>query len=171
MTKLSTEKITRLKEADLVSLCESTEDAIRDGIGFNWNTCPAREVLESYWKGVLLVPERDLIGARIDNTLVGSIQLVKPAASKQMEAFRASINNHFIAPWARGHGLAVELLNEAEEEAKRQGFSVLLLSVRETQKRAMALYEDHGFKCWGTLPYYESVSGKMLTGYHYYKQI
>jgi GNAT superfamily N-acetyltransferase len=171
MTTLSTEKITRLGEADLLSLCESTEDAIRDGIGFNWNSCPAREVLESYWKGVLLVPERDLYGARLDGTLVGSIQLVRPSASKQMEAFRATITNHFIAPWARGHGLAVKLLEAAEEEAKRQGFSVILLSVRETQTRAIDIYKDHGYHCWGVLPCHESVHGKMLSGHFYYKQL
>lgn len=171
MSIKTTERITSLKHADLASLCEATEEAIRDGIGFNWNTCPSREVLESYWKGVLLVPERELFGIRLDGNLVGAIQLVKPPASKQMEAFRATINNHFIAPWARGHGLAVTLLQTAEAEARRHGFSIITLSVRETQERAITLYEEHGYVRWGTLPCYESVGGKMLGGHFYYKQL
>ena len=166
-----TEQLTELKHADLASLCEATEAAIKDGIGFNWTNPPAREVLESYWKGVLLVPQRDLFGARLDGNLVGSVQLVKPAPSKQTMAFSATITNHFVAPWARGHGLAVELLRMAEAEAKKQGFSVLTLTVRETQEAALRLYEEHGYKRWGILPYYEMVNGRMVSGHHFFKKI
>jgi len=155
----------------MASLCEATEAAIKDGIGFNWTTIPAMEVLESYWKGVLLVPERELFGAHLEGNLVGAVQLVKPPASKQSMAFRAQITNHFVAPWARGHGLAVKLLTEAEEEARRHGFTLLQLEVRETQERAIQIYEDHGYICWGKLPYYETVKSKPVGGRFYYKTL
>lgn len=165
------EKLTELKQADKAALCEATEEAIRDGIGFNWNTAPAREVLESYWRGVLLVPERELFVGRLDGVIAGAIQLVKPPASKQSQAFAARISNHFVAPWARGHGIAVDLLRIAEEEAKRLGYRVLRLEVRETQKRAIEIYESHGYIKWGELPYYEMINGHMVTGYFYYKSL
>ena len=76
-----------------------------------------------------------------------------------------------MAPWARGHGLAKMLLEAAEREARSQGFSVLKLSVRQTQERAMKIYEDCGYNCWGVLPTYEFVNAQMIAGRFYYKNL
>lgn len=165
------DKITEFRHADLYELCGATEDAIRDGIGFNWVIPPGSDVLEAYWKGVLVVPERVLFVARLDGTLAGSVQLLKPGISKETSSFCVAMEAHFIAPWARGHGLAKMLLEAAEREARALGFSVIRLSVRETQERAIKLYEDHGYVHWGTLPYYEFVNAKMIAGRFYYKNV
>lgn len=165
------EKITEFRHADLEELCTATEDAIRDGIGFNWVIPPGSDILESYWKGVLIVPDRVLFVARLEGTLAGSIQFIKPGASKETSSFCASMEAHFVAPWARGHGLAKMLLEAAEREARAQGFSVVKLSVRETQERAIKLYEEHGYTQWGRLPYYEFVSAQMIAGRFYYKNV
>ena len=45
----------------LDDLCEATESAIAEGGGFGWLKPPPRQVLENYWKGTLLVPERWLV--------------------------------------------------------------------------------------------------------------
>lgn len=165
------EKLTEFRHADLEELCSATEDAIRDGIGFNWVLPPGTDVLESYWKGVLVVPDRVLFVGRLDGTLAGSIQLLKPGISKETSSFCANMEAHFVAPWARGHGLAKMLLEAAEREARAQGFSVVKLSVRETQERAIKLYEDHGYTEWGHLPYYEFVNARMIAGKFYYKNV
>ena len=122
-------------------------------------------------RGVTVVPNRDLFVGRLDGVIAGAIQLVKPAASKQNQAFRVRISNHFVAPWARGHGMAVQLLNDAEDDAKRNGFRAITLEVRETQKRAIDIYESHGYKKWGELPYYEMINGRMVAGYFYAKTL
>lgn len=165
------ERITELRAADLSNLCDATEGAIKDGLGFNWTSVPSREVLEAYWKGVLMIPDRELFGARLDGNLVGAVQLVKPAASKQSMAFAANITNHFVAPWARGHGLAVSLLKAAEQEAISLGFSLLKLEVRGTQETAIKIYEDHGYIRWGIMPEYEMVGGKIISGHYFYKKL
>ncbi len=164
-------KIDRLGTEDLNNLCDATELAIADGIGFNWLTPPLRETLESYWKGVLVVPERILIGAWLDGVLCGSIQLVRPSRSKETSYFCAQIENHFVAPWARGHGLAVRLLEHAEREAAVLGFTSIRLSVRETQERALHLYEEQNYTKWGILPDYEFVGGEMIPGHFFYKTL
>ena len=92
------ERITKFSPADLSDLCDATEDAIKDGIGFNWLTPPSRDVLSAYWQGLMLVPERVLFGGRLDGILCASVQLVKPPASKQNSAFAVTITNHFVAP-------------------------------------------------------------------------
>ena len=166
-----TELIDKLNGADLTDLCQATEDAIREGIGFNWVTPPVRETLEAYWKGVSVVPERVLIVGRLDGTVCGSVQIVKPSKSKETSAFAADVQAHFVAPWARGHGIAIELLRHAEREASKQGFSMLKLSVRETQERALQIYREHGYTEWGRLPYYEFVNASMVAGHFFYKRL
>lgn len=169
--QLSVEKKTTLNDAEVSQLVTATEDAIRDGIGFNWLTPPLPETIESYWRGVLMVPSRSLFIAKLDNTIVGAIQLVRPSKAKETSAFAAMIEAHFVAPWARGHGLALQLLDAAEREAAKDGFSVINLSVRETQTRALAIYRDHGYIEWGTMPYYEYVNASMVSGHFFYKKL
>lgn len=171
MSQINVEKIYDLKHADLEDLCSATEAAIRDGIGFNWVVPPMPEVLEAYWRGVMVVPERVLFVGRVDGAVAASIQLIRPGASKETQAFAAQVEAHFVAPWARGHGLAKSILQLAEREAGNLGFSVLKLSVRETQEAAIRLYEDHGYQRWGTLPAYEYVNARMVAGHHYYKNL
>lgn len=169
--KLAVEKKTELKPVELSELCQATEDAIRDGIGFNWMAPPMRETLESYWKGVMMVPSRSLFVGKLDNVIAGSVQLVRPSKSKETSAFAVTIESHFVAPWARGHGLARMLLENAEREAAKDGFSVINLSVRETQERALAVYRDHGYVEWGKMPYYEYVNASMVCGHFFYKKL
>ncbi|MEE2980373.1 MAG: GNAT family N-acetyltransferase, partial [Pseudomonadota bacterium] len=61
MTTTSVEQLTALSRRDLNGLCDATEAAITDGNGFGWLKPPQRRVLEGYWRGVLLVPGRDLL--------------------------------------------------------------------------------------------------------------
>lgn len=168
---IKVEKLEQFKHSDLADLVQATEDAIRDGIGFNWVLPPGKDVLETYWKGVLVVPERVLFVGRLDGTIASSVQLIKPGVSKETSFFAATLEAHFVAPWARGHGLAKALLQLAEKEARAQGFSVLKMSVRETQAAAIQLYEESGYALWGQLPYYEYVNAKMIGGRFYYKHV
>jgi ribosomal protein S18 acetylase RimI-like enzyme len=168
---VTVQAITRFRRSDLEDICQATEDAIRDGIGFNWQLPPAREMLEAYWKGVLLVPERELIVGKLDETIVAAIQLFKPSFSRQTTSFIATIETHFVAPWARGHGLAKDLLRAAERSAIRQGYTVLRLDVRASQKAAIQLYESCDYRCWGILDEYEVVGGAMVPGHFFVKDL
>jgi ribosomal protein S18 acetylase RimI-like enzyme len=163
--------IQHLSEDDINNLCDATVLAIQDGIGFNWISPPDREVLERYWQGVMMINERVLIGAWLDGVLCGAIQLVKPAKSKETSYFCANIEGHFVAPWARGYHLASDLLGLAEREAAKAGYSVIRLSVRETQGKALQLYREHNYIEWGVLPYHEFVAGKILAGHFFYKNL
>lgn len=165
------EKIGELSKRDLSELTDATEAAIVDGSGFGWVDAPAREVLERYWKGVLVVPTRTLFVARLDGVICGSIQLVEPPPNKEMWSFAAAIDTHFVAPWARGHGRARELVETAEGEARRRGYKVLNLSVTATQKRAIEIYEAGGYTRWGTHPKFALVRGEYIPGHFYTKDL
>lgn len=165
-----------LTESELSDLCDAALDTMNDfagafAMGSSRTQAPTKEMLQSYWKGVLMVPERQLIIGKLDKVVAASIQLIRPAPSNQTSAFAVSIENHFVAPWARGYGLARELLFAAERKARQEGFKVLKLSARATQEPAIHLYETSGYILWGTLEKYEIVNGEMVAGHFYYKDL
>lgn len=165
------EVVTELSGADLNDLCDSTDAAIEDGGGFGWVQLPARDILERYWKGVMVVPDRHLFVARLDGVIAGTLQMIKPNKNNEAQAFSATVMTHFVAPWARSYGLALKLMEKAEAVALEEGFSVLNLDVRETQKAAIKLYEKLGYTLWGTHPYYARVNSSIIKGQFYYKII
>ncbi len=169
---LKAERIERFDdEADVHALAEAATAAILDGGGFGWVKPPKASVLEQYFRGVLLVPERELIIGRMDGVIYGAAQLLKPSRNNEAQAFAASIMHNFVAPYARGHGLATLIVQKAEERARALGFHVLNLDVRETQTAAIALYERAGFLRWGTHPAYAKVKGATVQGHFYYKRL
>jgi ribosomal protein S18 acetylase RimI-like enzyme len=64
-----------------------------------------------------------------------------------------------------------KLLEAGEHLAFKNGFSQILLEVRETQERAISLYESAGYVKWGTLPSYHIVDEKAVSGSFYYKRL
>lgn len=166
---LAVERVEAFGGRDLEELCEAAETAILDGGGFGWLKPPPRAILERFWKGVLLVPERELFVARVDGVVGGSAQLVRPPRNNEAQAFAATLTAHFVAPWARGRGLARRLVTAVEDSARKAGFHILALDVRETQTAAVALYEAMGFVRWGTNPHYAMVENRMVAGHYYTK--
>lgn len=160
-----------LSGTDPEDLCDAADAAIADGGGFGWLHPPPRHILESYWRGILLVPGRRLFVARLDGTICGSAQLVCPPRNNEAQAFAAQMTSNFIAPWARGHGLAKRLVVAVEEAACAAGFAILNLDVRDTQTAAIQLYESLGYVRWGTHPIYARVAGVTIPGHYYYKQL
>jgi ribosomal protein S18 acetylase RimI-like enzyme len=158
-------------EADVHALAEAATAAILDGGGFGWVKVPKAAVLEQYFRGVLLVPERELFIGRMDGVIYGALQLHRPSRNNEAQSFAAGLMHLFVAPYARGHGLARMLLQRAEEYARSLGYHVLNLDVRETQTAAIALYEEAGFERWGTHPAYARVRGTTLRGHFYYKHL
>ncbi|HET6306163.1 MAG TPA: GNAT family N-acetyltransferase [Rhodopila sp.] len=168
---LLVERLQEFNEHDLATLCEATDAAIIDGGGFGWMSPPGRRALETYFRGVLLVPERELFVARLNGDIVGSAILVRPPRNNEAQAFAAHLMHAYIAPYARGHGLARLLTAEVEDRARELGYHILNLDVRETQTAAIAMYESHDYIRWGEHPEYALVRGKSITGYFYYKRL
>jgi RimJ/RimL family protein N-acetyltransferase len=169
--ELLVERIVEFTDHDLHSLCEATDAAIIDGGGFGWINPPGRRALETYFRGILLVPERELFVARLDGAVVGSAHLVRPPRNNEAQSFAAQLMHSFIAPYARGHGLARNLILGVEDRARELGYHVLNLDVRETQEAAIRLYESLGFVRWGVHPDYALVRGKVIRGFYYYKRL
>ncbi|MBO0332849.1 GNAT family N-acetyltransferase [Sneathiella sp. CAU 1612] len=165
------EAIKEFDPADLDDLCEAAEEAILDGNGFGWLTPPRRSVQENFWKGVLMVPVRELYCARFEGRIVGSGQLVKPFPNNEAGAHIAQVATFFIAPYARGYGLAIGLLAVIENSAREQGFKILEVDVRETQTAAISLLEANGYDKWATKTNYAWNGERYVDGYYYKKEL
>src|ERR1700709_2785864 len=139
--ELLIEHLKQFNDDDLSALCEATDAAIIDGGGFGWINPPGRRALETYFRGVLLVPERDLFVARLKRGIRWVAILGRPPRNNEAQAFAANLMHSYIAPYARGHGLARMLTEGVEDHARELGYHVLNLDVRETQVAAIRLYE------------------------------
>ena len=168
---LAVEHATKLHDDDLSALCEATNAAILDGGGFGWVSPPGQQALERYFRGVMLVPERELFVARADGIITGSAQLVRQPRNNEAQAFAASVMHAFVAPFARGQGLARLMMVRIEDRARTLGYRVLNLDVRETQTAAIAMYTSLGYECWGVHPEYARVRGQILRGFFYTKAL
>ena len=167
----SVETIRELTNGDLHELCDATEAAIESGGGFGWLQLPPRKTLQNYWNGVLLIPEIELIVGRIDGVIASSCQLARPPRNNEAQGFACHLTTFFVAPWARGNGLAPLMLEEAEAFARTEGFKMINLDVRATQTDAIRRYEAAGYVRFGTHPKYALVQDVYITGHYYHKEI
>jgi len=167
----SVERLDVLSPGDLNDLCDATDAAIEGGGGFGWVELPNRDRLKSYWKGVLAMPARTLFVARLDGVICGTCQLWKPPVQNEAQAHVVKLTTNFVTPWARGHGLAKMLIQEAEAAAREDGFAVIDLEVRETLQDAIGLYENLGYVQFGAHPYSVRLPDQMVKSLYYYKLI
>ena len=110
-----------INNTDLADLCNITEQAISAGGGFGWLKAPPRHILIKYWKGVLLIPYRKIIVGRLNKVIAGTSQLIFQPPYNEAQQNTANIISHFVAPWARGFGLAKSMIDVAEQQALEFG--------------------------------------------------
>jgi ribosomal protein S18 acetylase RimI-like enzyme len=103
--------------------------------------------------------------------ICATAQLIRPPRNNEAQAHTAQLTTNFVAPWARGHGLARGIVLAVEEEARVQGVSVLNLDVRETQEAAIQLYQSLGYSHYGTHPRYARVDGQWVAGLFFWKDL
>ena len=168
---IKVEKLKSLSDLDLADLCNITEQAIKAGGGFGWLKTPPRDTLNKYWKGLLLIQNRILIVGRLNDAIAGTLQLELQPHNNESQKNIIKIASHFVAPWARGYGLAKNTIDHAEVIAKENEATCLQLDIRETQEAAIHLFKSKGYKQWGVNPNYAFVGGEIIKGLYFYKNI
>ena len=168
---ISVNKLNQLSEVDLADLCNITEQAVNAGGGFGWLRVPRREILNQYWKKITLDNLNNLIVGRLNGVIAGTLQLSYEAPNIESRKNIARIRRQFVAPWARGYGLAKTMIDNTEQIAKEDNIKSLQLAVRETQDAAIKLFTGKGYTKWGENPYYAYINGSFIKGYYYYKNL
>ena len=68
-------------------------------------------------------------------------------------------------------GNVKRMKKNSEKEAKKNKFTIITLEVRETQKRAIQIYNQAGFKKSGENPKSVLIKNKYYSGYYFYKDL
>lgn len=147
-------------------LSELLIQVVEDGasIGF----LPPLQLSEAatYWENVLS-PEVILFVAKINNQIVGSVQL--HLCTKQNGGHRAEIAKLMTHPQYRRMCIGRSLMHKVEERAKQEGRSLLVLDTREGDP-SNHLYTAIGFIQAGRIPHYaKSATGELDASIFYYK--
>ncbi len=165
------EKLTQISEADLADLCNITEQAIKAGGGFGWLTIPHIETLKKYWNGLVLIKSNILIVGRLNGNIAGASQISFNPPNNEAQKNISKIQAHFVAPWARGYGLAKAMVDLAIDISRENNKKSIQLDIRETQEAAIKLFENKGFLKWGENPSYAFINGARIKGFYYYKDL
>lgn len=121
-----------------------------------------------YWEN-LLTPEVILFVARLDDKIVGSVQL--QLCTKQNGSHRAEIAKLMTHPLYRRNGTGRLLMEVAEERAKQEGRTLLVLDTREGDS-SNYLYTSMKYVQAGMIPEYaRSANGELDATVMYYKKV
>lgn len=103
-----------------------------------WERYP--ELKREYWGNNIIEFNDNVILIYLDE---------KPAASgcfKKYDESTVELKRMFVSPEARGLGLAQLVIKEFENEAKNQGFQIMILETLYKQIEAISLYQKAGFE-------------------------
>ena len=167
---ISVSTLNKLSEVDLADLCNITEQAIGAGGGFGWLRVPTRDILNRYWNQIT-EDNLNLIVGRLNGVIAGTLQLSYEAPNVESRKNIAQIKRHFVAPWARGYGLAKSMIDYVEEKAKEENIKSIQLAVRETQDAAIKLFTNKNYSVWGENPFYAFINGGFIKGIYFYKNL
>lgn len=153
-------------EGHLEELSELLIQTVEDGasIGF----LPPLHISEAkaYWEDVLNT-DTILFVAKINDHVVGSIQL--HLHTKQNGSHRAEIAKLMTNTNYRRMGIGRQLMKEAEERAKKEGRTLIVLDTREGDPSNL-LYSSLGYIEAGKIPYYaKSANGELHATVFYFK--
>ena len=168
---ISVDDLKNISNTDLADLCYNTEQAIKAGGGFGWLNIPPVESLKKYWNGIVLIKSNFLVVGRLNGSIAGASQIAFNPPNNEAQKNISKIQTHFVAPWARGYGLAKAMIDLAIEISKENNMKSIQLDIRETQSAAIQLFENKGFIKWGTNPSYAFINGSRIKGYYYYKDL
>ncbi len=155
-------------EQQLEELSDLIRTVVDDGasIGFLSPLSPADAT--DFWRGTLN-PHVILFVAWIEGAMAGTVQL--QLCTKQNGKNRAEIAKMMVHPNFRQKGIAKKLMQAAENRAKKEGRTLLILDTVEGAP-SNHLYTSMGYIQGGRIPdYAASPFGELEATILYYKQI
>ncbi|AUL47636.1 GNAT family N-acetyltransferase [Bordetella trematum] len=153
------------------ALAEILIDCVEGGASVGFMQALTRKVAQDFWHGVagsVARGERTLLIAQDPaGTVQGTVQLITSMPPNQPH--RADIAKMLVHRRARRQGVAGRLLASAEQAARGQGKSMLVLDT-ETGGQAERLYARHGWIRVGEIPNYAlKPDGRPCATSYFYK--
>lgn len=151
-------------------LVELLRDSVHGGSSVGFLPPVAFETAESYWLEVLdevTGGRRVLLVSREGGEVTGTVQLALVA--KQNGLHRAEVQKLLVHTSFRGRGVARALMGAAEEAARAEGRTTLVLDT-EQGSVAERLYERCGYTRAGVIPRYAlDAEGGLISTVVFYK--
>ncbi|MFS8352287.1 GNAT family N-acetyltransferase [Bacillus nitratireducens] len=167
MQNLVIEEIQQL-ENDMEELSKLLKTVVDDGASIGFLPPLEQQEAINYWQTVL-APEVILYVAKINNEVAGSVQL--HLVTKPNGTHRAEISKLMTHPNFRRNGIGRSLMKKAEERAKQENRSLLVLDTREGDP-SNKLYKSLDYREVGKIPEYAiSPNGELDATVIYYKMI
>lgn len=158
--------------AQMYAFVALLEDAVNDGasIGFLPPLDPIAAV--SYWHELSIELEDGevvLMAVYDGDILLGSVQL--SLCKRANGAHRGEVNKLMVHTTARRMGLGKLLMAAVEDEARRQGRTLLVLDTRKGDA-SETLYRAIGYAAGGEIPRYaRSANGELHTTVMFWKEL
>ncbi|MDQ0087731.1 ribosomal protein S18 acetylase RimI-like enzyme [Paenibacillus anaericanus] len=161
-------KIDSLMPQQLNQFSELLVSVVDDGASIGFLPPMSKDEAINYWHKVI-EPGVILWAVVQNDSIVGTIQL--QLAQKQNARHRAEIAKLMVHPEYRRMGIAQLLMQKAEEQARTESRTLLVLDTRAGDP-SNHLYLSFGYTEAGRIPNYaESADGSLHETVYYYKQI
>jgi GNAT superfamily N-acetyltransferase len=155
-------RVRRLRSFDeraLAGLAAVLIDCVEGGASVSFMLPLSRAKASAYWRGVAQSAARGerAVLAAVDprGSIVGTVQLILDLPENQPH--RADLAKMLVLRRARREGVGAALLTAAEECAREEGRTLLVLDTASLE--AARLYERHGWQRVGQVPGYALFPG------------
>ena len=168
-------RVHRLRSFDehaLAQLAEVLIDCVEGGASVSFMLPISREKAGEYWRGVAQSAARGerAVLAALDSSgsILGTVQLILNLPENQPH--RGDLAKMLVHRRARRHGVGAALLVAAEECARDESRSLLVLDTASAE--AARLYERHGWQRVGLVPGYAlDPDGRPCATIFYFKSL
>jgi GNAT superfamily N-acetyltransferase len=125
--------------------------------------------LERLQRDAIAAPNRTVLVAESNGDIVAMAQIVRSGAANA--SHRAEVQRVAVAASLRGTGIGRLLMAAVEEEAQRQGLTLLWLTTHDASD-ACAFYEAVGYRKLGVMPQYSlRPDGTVSPGAFYFREL
>lgn len=143
--------------SDLSALLQA---CVAEGASVGFTDAADQQMIRHFWQQripALAAGESQLFVARQQETLLGTVMINFSAMPNGRH--RAEIGKLLVHPQARRQGIARALMQRAEQQARAEGKTLLVLDTRSGDV-ASDLYRSLGWQVAGSIPFYaESTAG------------
>ncbi|GME34215.1 MULTISPECIES: GNAT family N-acetyltransferase [unclassified Pantoea] len=169
MTDYATLSATQAQQL-LGELTDVLQGCVADGASVGFIDAEDDEVMVRFWQqriASITSGDSELLVARQHGRIVATVILSRSGMPNGRH--RAEISKLLVHPQARRQGIARELMQRAEQRARAQGKTLLVLDTRSGDV-ASDLYRSLGWQVAGSIPCYaESTAGVLDATTYMYK--
>lgn len=146
----------------LPELCEVLQACVADGASVGFIDAVDHQAIDRFWQDriySLASGDAELWVARQHGSVVATVMI--NSSSMPNGRHRAEITKLLVHPQARRQGIARQLMLQAEQQARLQGKTLLVLDTRSGDV-ASDLYRSLDWQVAGSIPFYaESTTGEL----------